>query len=124
MIYSLSIHGSPGTSHAARSAYLFAREAINSGHEIYRVFFYHDGVNVASTIDPATTSSLQAAWVDMRDQYSIELTICISAATRRGLIDEADPNNTGNIHTAFKVVGLGQLIDGIMHSDRFITFAE
>ena len=68
--------------------------------------------------------AMQTAWTDLKHQNGLELVICIGAATRRGLIDENNPTDTKNIHPTFEVVGLGQLIDAIVKSDRFITFAE
>ena len=39
------INKGPYTHEATDSAYLFARAAIEKGHQVSRVFFYHDGVN-------------------------------------------------------------------------------
>ena len=38
------INEGPYTHEASDSAYLFIRAALEKGHEIDRVFFYHDGV--------------------------------------------------------------------------------
>ena len=55
--------------------------------------------------------------------HGLELVVCISAAARRELIDEARPTDTTLINPTFEVVGLGQLVDAAINSDRIITFA-
>ena len=44
------INEGPYTHEATDSAYLFARAAIEKGHQVSRVFFYHDGVNNSSRL--------------------------------------------------------------------------
>ena len=39
------VNEGPYTHQASDSAYQFTKAAIEKGHEIFRVFFYHDGVN-------------------------------------------------------------------------------
>jgi tRNA 2-thiouridine synthesizing protein D len=48
MKFGILINEGPYTHQASDSAYLFARAAIEKGHEVSRVFFYHDGVNNAT----------------------------------------------------------------------------
>ncbi|WP_455205250.1 DsrE/DsrF/TusD sulfur relay family protein, partial [Kaarinaea lacus] len=45
MKFSVQINEGPYTHEAADSAYQFTKAALEKGHEIFRVFFYHDGVN-------------------------------------------------------------------------------
>ena len=40
----------PYTHQASDTAYQFAIAAIGKGHEVQRVFFYHDGVNNATRL--------------------------------------------------------------------------
>ena len=45
MKLAIQVNSGPYTHQGSDSAYLFAKAAIAKGHEIVRVFFYHDGVN-------------------------------------------------------------------------------
>ena len=40
----------PYTHQAADTAYQFVKSAIEKGHEVPRMFFYHDGVNVSTRL--------------------------------------------------------------------------
>ena len=95
----------------------FAAAAIDSGHQIPLVFFYHDGVYAADE-DSATAEACQA----FARQHDVPLAVCIGAAARRALVDESAPQN-GRIPPGFEVVGLGQFIGALVESDRLITFA-
>jgi tRNA 2-thiouridine synthesizing protein D len=45
MQFGILVNEGPYNHQASDSAYLFARTAIEKGHSVPRVFFYHDGVN-------------------------------------------------------------------------------
>ncbi|WP_211830541.1 sulfurtransferase complex subunit TusD [Kistimonas asteriae] len=128
MQYTLAIYGAPYSSQACQTALNFARAAIHRGHSIYRVFFYQDGVHTASTlaVPPQDESHLYAEWEALAKDHSIDMVICISAALRRGVLDEAESERYekphANMSPAFTVSGLGQLIDGAIHGDRLMTF--
>jgi tRNA 2-thiouridine synthesizing protein D len=105
----------PADPHALR----FARAAVDKGHEIPLVFFYHDGVRAA---DENARGTDQELWRDFSTAHSVPLAVCISAAARRGLIEESSPTD-GRVRDGFDVVGLGQFIGAAAESDRLITFA-
>lgn len=129
MIFSLTVHGHPTSSQSARSALNFARSVIAGNHELHRIFFYHDAVHLADTnvVTPQDESSLRDEWQAFAAEHSIEPVICIAAALKRGLVNEAERDRYdlagANVHPAFEVVGLGQLIEAAIVSDRLITFA-
>ena len=50
MKFALQINEGPYQHQASDSAYFFARALLEKGHEIFRVFFYHDGVNNATRL--------------------------------------------------------------------------
>jgi tRNA 2-thiouridine synthesizing protein D len=50
MKFGLMVSEGPYTHQASDSAYQFAVAALAKGHEIQRVFFYHDGVNNATKL--------------------------------------------------------------------------
>ena len=47
MKFSVMVNEGPYTHQAADTAYHFTRAVLDAGHEIFRVFFYHDGVHMA-----------------------------------------------------------------------------
>ena len=128
MIFAISVHGAPFSSSAALSAYRFAEAALNAGHQIPRVFFYHDAVRTGDglSVPPQEEDSVIDRWAALSDKYSVELAVCIAASLKRGVLnDEARDRYekpAANLHSAFTIVGLGQLIDVIASTDRFISF--
>jgi len=129
MIFGIAVHGSPYGSEASATALRFAKAAVAAGHQVYRVFFYHEGVHAANglTVPPQDEPATQAEWVELARACDIELAVCIAAALKRGLVDEAEQRrydlSGASLHPAFSIVGLGQLIDAVASSDRFLTFA-
>ena len=45
MKFGILVNEGPYQHQSADSAYQFTKAALENGHEIFRVFFYHDGVN-------------------------------------------------------------------------------
>lgn len=113
---------------AASSAYNFAQAALNAGHKIVGVFFYQDGVlNASNLVTPATDEmNLPDLWSELSNKYKIPLEVCISAALRRGMIDEKEAKNLSisqyNIHPDFTLSGLGQLAELSALADRVVQF--
>ena len=129
MMIALAVHGAPYSSQASNSALRFARAALAAGHGIPRVFFYHDGVHAASAlaVPPQDEPSPQPGWVELARDHGIELAVCIAAALKRGLVNAEEQHRYelpgSNVHPAFAIVGLGQLLEAIATTDRFVTFA-
>jgi len=125
MKYCLAIYGAPYSSQAAFS---FAEAAIARGHEIYRLFFYLDGVHNATSLatPPQDENDIPARWRELIQSHNIDAVVCIAAGLRRGVLDEVEQQRyekTGhNLSEGFTLSGLGQLIDAGTHSDRLITF--
>ncbi|MDH5798004.1 MAG: sulfurtransferase complex subunit TusD [Paracoccaceae bacterium] len=120
----------PYTHQAADTAFHFAKNAIEKGHEVPRVFFYHDGVNVSTrlSIPPQDERHLQENWTSLAKDHGIDLVVCIAAAQRRGLLDENEASRQAkdahNIADGFRISGLGQLIEMGIQTDRLVTFGD
>lgn len=120
----------PYTHQAADTAYHFVKAAIDGRHEVPRVFFYHDGVNVSTrlSIPPQDERHIQNNWTNLAKEHNIDLVVCIAAAQRRGLLDENEANRQGkdanNIADGFRISGLGQLIEMGIQTDRLVTFGD
>ena len=129
MIFALAVHGTPYSSQAALSALRFSQSVLEAGHSIHRVFFYHEGVLTAGSVGVAPQDELDihAGWVQLQQSAGIELAVCIATALKRGILSEEEAqryeSSATTMNPHFTVVGLGQLIEAVTASDRFVTFA-
>ncbi len=119
MKFGIVINEGPYQHQASDSAYLFCRAALDKGHEIYRIFFYHDGVNNASrlTEPPQDDRNIVARWSKLAQEHHLDLVVCVAAALRRGIKEE-------NLAPGFRISGLGQLVEAGIQADRLITFGD
>jgi tRNA 2-thiouridine synthesizing protein D len=130
MKYTILVNEGPYQHQASDSAIQFIRAALEKGHEIFRVFFYHDGVNNGTrlTVPPADDRQLQKAWTELAEKHGLDLVICIAAAQRRGIMDADEAKRQGldanNIAPGFRISGLGQLVEGGIQADRLVVFGD
>ena len=119
MKFGILVNEGPFTHQASDSAYQFAKAAIEKGHEVIRVFFYHDGVNNANKLSAPQSDdrNLVKLWSELADQHNVDLVVCVAAALRRGIKDD-------NLAPGFRISGLGQLIEAGIVSDRLVTFGD
>ena len=128
MKFGIMVNEGPYTHEASDTAYQFAKAALAKGHEIYRVFFYHDGVNNCTrlTVPPQDDRNIVKRWSELAAQHKLDLVVCIAAAQRRGLMDAAEAKRNGkdahNIAPGFRISGLGQLIEAGIQADRLVVF--
>ncbi len=128
MKFGILINEGPYTHEASDTAYQFVKAALAKGHEIYRVFFYHDGVNNATrlTVPPQDDRNIVKRWAELAAQHKLDLVVCIAAAQRRGVMDAAEAKRNGkdsnNIAPGFRISGLGQLIEAGIQADRLVVF--
>ena len=130
MKFTIMINEGPYQHQSSDSALQFARAVLAQGHEIFRVFFYHDGVNNGTrlSVPPADDRLLQKEWSELSKEHDLDLVLCIAAAQRRGIMDESEAERQGldanNIIEGFRISGLGQLIEGGIQSDRTVVFGD
>ena len=119
MKFGILVNEGPFTHQASDSAYQFAKAAVAKGHEVIRVFFYHDGVNNANKLSEPQSDdrNLVKLWSELAEQHDVDLVVCVAAALRRGIKDEI-------LAPGFRISGLGQLIEAGIVSDRLITFGD
>lgn len=128
MKFALVVNGAPYGSASAWSALHFAQAVLDTGHELYRVFFYHDGVYTGNALmaPPQDELDLCARWSDLSRQHDVDLVVCIASSLRRGMLDETEANrydkSAHSLGDAFTISGLGQLIDAGLNADRVVTF--
>lgn len=130
MKLAIMINEGPYQHQASDSAYHFTKAALEKGHEIYRVFFYHDGVNNGTrlTTPPQDDRNVVSRWSELAQKYGLDLVVCVAAAQRRGIVDEGEAKRNGkdatNIAPGFRISGLGQLIEAGIQSDRLVVFGD
>ena len=128
MKYAIQINTSPYHSGSGHVAYQFVKTALDMGHQVSRIFFYHDGVDYAFkyTTPPDDELHFTQLWSDLAKRYELDLVVCISAAQRRGLLcaDEASrqAKQDDDVAEGFRIGGLGQWVEATLISDRLITF--
>ena len=130
MKFGILVNEGPYQHQASDSAYLFTKAAIEKGHEIFRVFFYHDGVNNGTrlTTPPQDDRNIVKRWSDLASEHNIDLVVCVAAAQRRGIADADESKRNGkdadNIAPGFRISGLGQLVEAGIQADRLVTFGD
>ena len=119
MKFAILINEGPFTHQASDSAYRFTAAALTRGHEIYRVFFYNDGVyNSDRLSEPQTDDrNLVSLWAKLGQEHDIDLVVCVAASLRRGIKDEI-------LEDGFRISGLGQLVEAGIQADRLIVFGD
>ena len=130
MKFGILVNEGPYQHQASDSAFLFSKAAIEEGHEIFRVFFYHDGVNNGTRLatPPQDDRHIPNRWSELAKEHKIDLVLCVAAAQRRGMVDpdemKRNDKDANNIAENFIISVLGQLIEAGIQADRFITFGD
>lgn len=130
MKFGIMVNEGPYTHQAADTAYHFTRAALEKGHEIYRVFFYHDGVNNGTRFatPPQDERNIVKRWSELAETYNLDMVVCVAAAQRRGVVDPDEAKRHGkdgdNIAPGFRISGLGQLIEAGIQADRLVVFGD
>jgi tRNA 2-thiouridine synthesizing protein D len=119
MKFGLMVNEGPYTHQASDTAFKFATAALAKGHQIDRVFFYHDGVNNATrlTEPPQDDRHIVNRWSKLAEHHGIDLVVCVAAALRRGIKDEI-------LAKGFRISGLGQLVESAIQADRLVVFGD
>ncbi|MRX26640.1 sulfurtransferase complex subunit TusD [Kangiella sp. HZ709] len=126
--FSLLITANPYSNQGQYSALKFTKAVLEAGHIIKRIFFYADGVLVANRLNcpPADELNLTKSWAKLAIEKDIELTVCVTAALKRGIVNQAEAERNAltseSIDPAFELSGLGQLTEAMLASDRLVTF--
>ena len=128
MKISVQINASPYQYQASDSAWHFIQAALLSGHEVFRVFFYHDGIYNAlhDARPPADEQQIVKRWSELNAKHNIDLVVCVSSAQRRGLLESSVAKKVNGYEKAladgFRIAGLGLLMEAVIDSDRLVTF--
>ena len=130
MKFAIQVNEGPYTHQASDTAYQFTKAALAKGHEIFRVFFYHDGVNNATrlTTPPQDDRNIVSRWSKLAEEHKLDMVVCVAAAQRRGIVDEGEMKRNGkdatNLAPGFRISGLGQLVEAGIQADRIVVFGD
>ncbi|WJW74344.1 sulfurtransferase complex subunit TusD [Thiohalobacter sp. IOR34] len=130
MKLAVMVNEGPYQHQSSDSALQFVKAALDKGHEIFRVFFYHDGVNNGTRygVPPQDDRNITVQWSELAEKHNIDLVVCVAAAQRRGILDADEAKRHGkdgdNIAPGFRISGLGQLIEAGIQSDRLVVFGD
>ncbi|MDO8909002.1 MAG: sulfurtransferase complex subunit TusD [Pseudohongiella sp.] len=128
MIISVMVTGSPVSQQSARTALSFCEAALAAGHQLYRVFFYEDGVYIGSslTVSPQDERNINADWSAFVQKHQLDAVICVASALKRGVLNENEATryekSASNLAAGFDISGLGQWVDACLNSDRVVNF--
>lgn len=128
MLYALQVQGTLPESMAAHSALAFAKALLDRGHQIHRVFFFNGGATIANALTVVEQDEIDLAseWLQLAAEHNFELTVCVAAGQRRGMIAADEQRRyekpAASARAGFEVAGLGQLIEAAVTADRLITF--
>ena len=119
MKFGIVVNEIPYNHQASDTAYQFTKAALEKGHEIFRVFFYYDGVlNATRFSDPqADDRNVIKNWQKLGEQYKLDLVVCVAAGLRRGIVNDS-------LAPGFRISGLGQLIEAGIQADRLLAFGD
>lgn len=119
MKFGILINEGPYQHQASDSAFLFCKAALEKGHQIQRIFFYHDGVNNSTrlTEPPQDDRNIVSRWTKFAADNDLDLVVCVAAALRRGIKEE-------NLAPNFRISGLGQLVETGIQADRLVVFGD
>ena len=130
MKFTIQVNEGPYQHQSADTAIQFTKAALEKGHEVMRVFFYHDGVNNGTrfAVPPQDDRNITEQWTALAKEHDLDLVICIAAAQRRGILDENEAKRQGkdgnNLAEGFRISGLGQLVEAGIQSDRMVIFGD
>ncbi|MGQ9425291.1 sulfurtransferase complex subunit TusD [Gilvimarinus sp. F26214L] len=125
MKFSLAVYASPFATDSARTALHFAQAVLDGGDELYRIFFFSEGVlnGVAAAEDGTSKADLlRREWQALVEHAKLDAVVCVNSAQKRSIGIDTETDGRLPLASGFVVGGLGQLIDARVNSDRFITF--
>lgn len=125
---SILITASPSDIAKVTSALSFCEHAAAQGKAIDQVFFYHDGVHHANALQytPGDEKSMYGRWLALHNTYDVPLWVCITAATKRGIVSPTEAQEIGQAHynllPPFEQVGLGEFFTKLHESSNLVQF--
>lgn len=113
----IMVSKSPFDYRNAENALNFCNAAISEGHNIAQVFFYQSGVHNASVLLQPSGDEVEVhkRWCALHEEHDVRLNVCVTAASRRGVVDKisAAVAEQANSHFPFEQVGLSAYFEAL-----------
>ncbi|UAA37297.1 sulfurtransferase complex subunit TusD [Paraneptunicella aestuarii] len=115
-------------SDSAKSSYEFAKAAIEQNHEVLGIFFYQSGVSHANQFNAPLSDepSASSLWQELATRYKVNLLVCATAASRRGIADKEEAKrmtfNGDNLSEHFTMSGLTEFSALSTQATRVVQF--
>ena len=128
MKFAIVVHSAPYTSEGAHSALRFCQAALAAGHEIYRLFFFRDGVHNLTSLSVVAQDeqNLQDQWSQLISENGIDAVACVTSALKRGILNDEEAKRyekeSASLSEHASIAGLGQLVDATLNADRVVNF--
>jgi tRNA 2-thiouridine synthesizing protein D len=112
----------PPNSNLTTTAINMITAALESDIVVVGVFFYQSGVLNGSKHLAVSNDEYQAVkqWQKLYCEYNLSLHLCATAAEKHGLSDCINDSQATNVHEAFTLSGLGELVELNVKADRLI----
>mgnify|MGYP006270624317 FL=1 len=107
MRYAIKVNQSGACPDVPRMALDFIRALQSEGHQVIRVFFYHDGV-----FEGFGASRFE--WMELAESGGFDLVLCSQALEHRGL--------SLDCQIPFIIGGLALWVDACLKADRVMNF--
>jgi tRNA 2-thiouridine synthesizing protein D len=122
MLFAIQINDSPARSDTSMTGFQLIKAALTAGHQIVRVFFYHDGIYNAFM--PALPGEMVPPdWSSLARESRVELIFCTAAAERRGMLQtDREPGAGLSPLEGFQGGGLGLWVDACIRAERVVVF--
>ena len=128
MKFSIVVHSAPYSNEGAHSAFRFCQAVLAEGHEIYRLFFFREGVHNLTRLAVVgqDEKNLQVAWEELIAAHNLDSVACVTSALKRGILDQQEADRYekpgSSLSEISGIAGLGQLVDACVNSDRVVSF--
>ncbi len=115
--FTLLVSKSPFDYRNAENALLFCHSALAQGHQIDQVFFYQSGVQNASQLQSPNHDEINIykRWCEFHQTHKICLNVCVTAAARRGVVDNSF-SDQANLVAPFTQVGLSAYFEALANN--------
>ncbi|MEW9796945.1 sulfurtransferase complex subunit TusD [Alteromonas sp. CYL-A6] len=126
--YSLLVTTAPFDSDAAKRAHDFVVQSHHAGHKVDHIFFYGEGIYHANALSSPPTDEYhpREAWQALHETLGVRLIVCVTAATKRGVISPQEASEAGivmsNLSAPFEQAGLGEFFTALHHCDHLVQF--
>lgn len=126
--FSILITTPPFDNSLGNCALAFVRQACQAQQKIDHVFFYGPGVYHANALThpPSDEFHPRREWEMLHAELGIRLIVCVTAATRRGIIGsdvaQQEAKNVTNLTLPFEQAGLGEFFTALHNCNQLVQF--